>query len=242
MAWPWSVEALAKQNSPEGETLADYRYRLRQQHSVPLLSAFKAWLDELAPEVLPKSLFGEAVGYCRRQWQYPIRYVDPDLALKLADTILLLRREVCPQTTVALSLANPVSSVSREQPILAAIDDRFPLRGVFRTVLEHHANRALAHLGRKLRRCLPFCFVDVFHFLILSGAEVSGKPGAVQSAVKSLASACHLFRENASCVFHANRATIRRQAEQAVSLPSSITLTAVARPRCYKKRSPSKMR
>ena len=38
--------------------------------------AFKAWLDELAPKVLPKSLFGEAVGYCRRQWQYLIRYVD----------------------------------------------------------------------------------------------------------------------------------------------------------------------
>ncbi|MEZ2354908.1 hypothetical protein, partial [Caballeronia sp. RCC_10] len=25
-----------------------------------------------------------------------------------------------------------------------------------------------------------FCFVDVFHFLILSGVEVSGKPGALQ--------------------------------------------------------------
>ncbi|SAK92943.1 transposase IS66 [Caballeronia arationis] len=72
----YQVEALAKQNLPEGETLANYRYRLRQQHSVPLLSAFKAWLDELAPKVLPKSLFGEAVGYCRRQWQYLIRYVD----------------------------------------------------------------------------------------------------------------------------------------------------------------------
>jgi transposase len=69
----YQVEALAKQNLREGETLADYRYRLRQQHSVPLLSAFKAWLDELAPKVLPKSLFGEAVGYCRRQWQYLIR-------------------------------------------------------------------------------------------------------------------------------------------------------------------------
>jgi hypothetical protein len=72
----YQVEALAKQTLPEGEALADYRYRLRQQHSVPLLSAFKAWLDELAPKVLPKSLFGEAVGYCRRQWQYLIRYVD----------------------------------------------------------------------------------------------------------------------------------------------------------------------
>jgi transposase len=72
----YQVEALARQTLPEGETLADYRYRLRQQHSVPLLSAFRIWLDELAPKVLPKSLLGEAIGYCRRQWQYLSRYVD----------------------------------------------------------------------------------------------------------------------------------------------------------------------
>jgi transposase len=72
----YQVEKLAKQTLPDGEALADYRYRLRQQHSVPLLDAFKAWLDELAPKVLPKSLLGEAIGYCRRQWQYLSRYVD----------------------------------------------------------------------------------------------------------------------------------------------------------------------
>ncbi|KWE98306.1 hypothetical protein WL80_03810 [Burkholderia ubonensis] len=37
---PYQVEALAKQTLPEGETLTDYRYRLRRQHSVPLLTAF----------------------------------------------------------------------------------------------------------------------------------------------------------------------------------------------------------
>jgi transposase len=72
----YQVETLAKQTLPDGEALADYRYRLRQQHSVPLLDAFKAWLDELAPKVLPKSLLGEAIGYCRRQWPYLSRYVD----------------------------------------------------------------------------------------------------------------------------------------------------------------------
>jgi hypothetical protein len=72
----YQVETLAKQTLPEGETLADYRYRLRQQHSVPLLNAFKTWLDELAPKVLPKSLLGEAIGYCLRQWPYLSRYVD----------------------------------------------------------------------------------------------------------------------------------------------------------------------
>lgn len=72
----YQVEALAKQTLPKGEPLADHRYQLRQQHSVPLLEAFKAWLDELAPKVLPKSLLGEAIGYCRRQWPYLSRYVD----------------------------------------------------------------------------------------------------------------------------------------------------------------------
>jgi hypothetical protein len=43
---------------------------------VPLLAAFKAWLDELEPKVLPKSLLGEAIGYCRRQWPYLSRYVE----------------------------------------------------------------------------------------------------------------------------------------------------------------------
>lgn len=49
----YQVETLAKADLPEGETRTDYTYRLRQQHSVPLLNAFKEWLDELAPKVLP---------------------------------------------------------------------------------------------------------------------------------------------------------------------------------------------
>ena len=45
------------------------------------------------------------------------------------------------------------------------------------TVLNHHPNRALAHLrGVALRRLLRF------HDLTLSRVEVSGKPGAVQSS------------------------------------------------------------
>ncbi|WP_367190429.1 transposase [Burkholderia sp. Ed8] len=40
------------------------------------MTDFKTWLDELAPKVLPQSLLGEAIGYCRRQWPYLIRYVD----------------------------------------------------------------------------------------------------------------------------------------------------------------------
>ncbi len=42
---------------------------------MPLLNAFKAWLDELAPKVLPESLLGKAISYCRNQWLYLSRYV-----------------------------------------------------------------------------------------------------------------------------------------------------------------------
>lgn len=96
----YQVEALAKQTLPEGETLTDYRYRLRQQHSVPLLTAFKTWLDELAPKVLPQSLIGEAIGYCRRQWQYLIRYVD-DGRLPLDNNVI--ERDIRPFATARKS-------------------------------------------------------------------------------------------------------------------------------------------
>ncbi len=45
------VEALAREEPPGGETRAAYTLRLRRQHSVPLLDASKAWLDEQAPQV-----------------------------------------------------------------------------------------------------------------------------------------------------------------------------------------------
>lgn len=71
----YQVEALAKAERPEGETRIDYTYRLRQQHSVPLLTAFKTWLDTHAPQVLPQSLLGKAISYTINQWEYLSRYV-----------------------------------------------------------------------------------------------------------------------------------------------------------------------
>lgn len=71
----YRVEALAKGDLPAGKTRVDYTYDLRQKHSVPLLEAFKAWLDELAPKVTPQSLLGKAIAYTRNQWEYLSRYV-----------------------------------------------------------------------------------------------------------------------------------------------------------------------
>ncbi|HJW57936.1 MAG TPA: IS66 family transposase [Burkholderiaceae bacterium] len=72
----YHVETLAKGDVPAGEMRVAHTYRLRQQHSVPLLNAFKAWLDELAPQTLPKSLLGKAIAYARNQWEYLSRYVN----------------------------------------------------------------------------------------------------------------------------------------------------------------------
>jgi hypothetical protein len=71
----YRVEALAKGDLPAGQTRADYTYDLRQKHSVAVLDAFKAWLDELAPKVTPQSLLGKAIAYTRNQWEYLSRYV-----------------------------------------------------------------------------------------------------------------------------------------------------------------------
>lgn len=76
----YEVERLARQTPGEGETRADYTLRLRQQHSLPVLVAFKKWLDDQAPKVLPESLTGKAISYARNQWEYLTRYVHDGLA------------------------------------------------------------------------------------------------------------------------------------------------------------------
>ncbi len=45
------------------------RLEQRQHRAVPVLTAFKAWLDAQANAVLPKSALGEAVGYALRHWE-----------------------------------------------------------------------------------------------------------------------------------------------------------------------------
>jgi transposase len=76
----YEVERLARQTPGEGETRADYTLRLRQQHSLPVLAAFKTWLDDLAPKVLPESFTGKAISYAQNQWDYLIRYTSNGLA------------------------------------------------------------------------------------------------------------------------------------------------------------------
>jgi transposase len=44
------------------------RLRVRTEHSAPIIAKFYAWLEALAPQVLPQSLLGKAVHYALGQW------------------------------------------------------------------------------------------------------------------------------------------------------------------------------
>lgn len=51
-----------------GEATPEERYARRQEFSRPVVEAFSAWLKYQSPRVLPKSAFGQAIKYCRNQW------------------------------------------------------------------------------------------------------------------------------------------------------------------------------
>jgi hypothetical protein len=55
---------------------AGQRHALRGQEAPQILAAFKAWLDEEAPKVLPKSPMGEAITYAFGQWEALTRYLE----------------------------------------------------------------------------------------------------------------------------------------------------------------------
>lgn len=44
------------------------RCRARLEKSGPLLQEFRAWLETQSLKVLPQSMLGKAIGYCRNQW------------------------------------------------------------------------------------------------------------------------------------------------------------------------------
>jgi len=54
----------------------DEIHALRQKEAVPILTEFKAWLDEICIRVNPKGALGKAVGYAIKQWPRLTRYVE----------------------------------------------------------------------------------------------------------------------------------------------------------------------
>lgn len=59
----FDIERDLKDVSPEE------RYKKRLERSQPVLEAFSTWLREQTPRVLPKSALGQAIKYCRNQWE-----------------------------------------------------------------------------------------------------------------------------------------------------------------------------
>lgn len=52
------------------------RLRARQERTVPLLTRFKAWLDNAVRSVLPKDSLGEAVHYALRHWSALTKFTE----------------------------------------------------------------------------------------------------------------------------------------------------------------------
>ncbi|MCC2614500.1 IS66 family transposase [Neorhizobium sp. Rsf11] len=73
----YRIERQARDEKPDdGETQPDHMRRFRQKHSIPVLAALKAWLDDIAPKVVPDTKLGDAVSYTLNQWEYLTRYTD----------------------------------------------------------------------------------------------------------------------------------------------------------------------
>jgi transposase len=74
----YAIEAEARDLSAtqklDGAAADEVRFRLRQEKSLPVLTALKAWLDAEQPKVLPKSLIGLAIAYTLKNWQALERY------------------------------------------------------------------------------------------------------------------------------------------------------------------------
>jgi hypothetical protein len=58
----------------EGAAADEVRFRLRQEKSLIVLTAFKTWLEAEQPKVLPRSLIGLAIAYTLKHWQALERY------------------------------------------------------------------------------------------------------------------------------------------------------------------------
>ena len=65
----------ARQRAGEQWSLEDTR-KVRIERSAPLMSAFKAWVDELCPNVPPKSALGKALSYTQNQWTKLTRFLE----------------------------------------------------------------------------------------------------------------------------------------------------------------------
>ena len=76
----YGIEKTAKKKREEykndDEGFYEYRRKLRQEQSVPIICEFKAWLDANKDNILPKSLIGKAFTYSLNQFDAMLRYTE----------------------------------------------------------------------------------------------------------------------------------------------------------------------
>jgi transposase len=59
-----------------GDAADEVRFRLRQEKTAPLLTAFGDWLMQQQAPVLPKSPMGQAIAYAQRHWKALTRFTE----------------------------------------------------------------------------------------------------------------------------------------------------------------------
>jgi transposase len=78
----YRIEEEARDRSTRERLASDaadgLRRQLRQERTAPKLAAFRTWLDDQIPRVLPKSPIGHAFAYARRQWAALLRFTEHD--------------------------------------------------------------------------------------------------------------------------------------------------------------------
>jgi len=92
----YHIEQLARGKPPDGMTVIEHAYRLRQVLSRPILDNLHAWLVKNQSAVMPKSLIGKAINYALGQWRYLYRYIDDG---RFAIDNNLIERDIRPFTT-----------------------------------------------------------------------------------------------------------------------------------------------
>ena len=71
-----TIQKLYRIESKIKTKTATEKHRIRQEESIPILTGFKAWLEQSALQVPPKTVLGKAIGYTLRQWHKLIRYTE----------------------------------------------------------------------------------------------------------------------------------------------------------------------
>ncbi len=66
----YAIEAEIKDDPPER------RAQVRTERAQPLLISFRSWLQEVLPQVAPKSAIAQAIRYALNRWEALLRYCD----------------------------------------------------------------------------------------------------------------------------------------------------------------------